>query len=171
MKVKRLLPMLICPGLALGLFSCGGPQVNITEVLNHGQCRKLDDGFQLISMQALPRIRGARLLQPETPTDAGTTALPPSDSDITLVAISNGAQPSAGYHFELMSAEAEGLVVKLTYAWRTPDPGAMVAQVMTSPCSVVQLESVSKDAKQKKIEAVTASVDGALIGRIELNRD
>ena len=173
--MKRLMHLLLYAGLALGLLGCNGPQVNITEVLNHGQCRKLDDGLQLISMQALPGIRGARLLELEAPADAGTesSSQPPSptDGDITLVAISKGTQPTAGYLFELMSAEADGLVVKLTYTWRTPEPGSMVAQVMTSPCSVVQLETSSKDVEQNRIEAVTAWVDGDLFGRIELNRD
>jgi hypothetical protein len=159
----------LCAGVALALLGCSGPQVNITEVLNHGQCRKLDEGLQQISMAALPGIRGARLLQLETPPDPA--AAPPRETDITLVAISKGTQPTAGYHFELLSAEADGLVVKLSYAWRTPEPGAMVAQVRTTPCSVVQLEVLDKPASQNKMEAVTAWVDGKAFGRIELQPD
>jgi hypothetical protein len=164
--VKLLMRISVCAGLALGLLGCSGPEVNITEVLNHGQCRNLDEGFQQISMQALPGIRGARLLKldplSDPPTDATITST--ANSNFLLFAISKGPQPTAGYQFELMTAEAEGLVVKLDYAWRAPEPGSMVAQVRTTPCSVVQLETSSK------VEAVSAWLDGAAFGRVDLKQ-
>ena len=156
-----LLHQSLCAGLLLGLLGCSGAEVNITEILNHGQCRKLDVGLQQITMQALPGIRGARMLKLDATTDL--TTAPVSSGEVLLVAISNGAQATAGFHFELMNVAADGLVVKLNYAWRTPEPGAMVAQVRTTPCSVVQLEAFGK------IQAVTALLDGQPFGRIELD--
>jgi len=155
--VKTLNVLLLASGF--GLFGCSGAPVNVTEVLNHAQCHALDKGFALVNMSELPRIRGARLLTlPEAPRHEQNVVA----AKFSLVAIFNGNQPTTGYQFELLSATAHGLEVRLNYAWQTPPRSSMQAQMITAPCSVVQIDHGNQDV------TVSAWVDGSEFGSLEL---
>lgn len=147
-----------------GVASCAGEPVHVTEVLNHGQCSKLRTGLTRVAETDLPEIRGVRLLhEPTSPTNAAPqlqAAIPSSEP--LLVASSNGSQPTPGYAFALREARAEDKEVQLKYTWIVPAQDAMLAQVVTSPCSVVHIDNAVQ------VTAVSAWLDDTLLGRIEL---
>ena len=91
---------------AVGMTACqSSPPVEVSEVLNHGMCKTLRTGLTVVNYERLAAIRGARLLNaPEesSPTDD----ISPNAG--TLLAVSNGSQPTPGYAFELRGARAEG---------------------------------------------------------------
>lgn len=56
----------------------------------------------------------------------------------TLV-ISAGSQPTPGYAIQLTSQEQTGEDIVISYQVTTPPEGAIMAQVLTSPCTRVAL--------------------------------
>ena len=64
---------------------------------------------------------------------AGQTCPPVDFSRSTAVAIFLGTRPSAGYAVAITGVERDGQALVVTYRERTPDPGDMVAQMMTAP--------------------------------------
>ena len=75
-----------------------------------------------------------------------------------LVFVTLGQQPTAGFSVGLRDANATGDTLLLDMAVITPEPDAMVAQVITTPCAVL---AVSKD-KWQRLE-VTGLSDRPLI--------
>jgi hypothetical protein len=104
-------------------------------------------------------VRGARLLaapsEPVAPAE--------STQEVLLVAVFNGEQPTPGYGFELSEAFVEADQVVLNYRWLTPSPGAVMAQMITSPCSVIQINDA------EGITSVSALIDGVELGRLALS--
>lgn len=157
---------LLLPGFACAALLTGGCQqtpVEVSEVLNHGMCQTLRTGLTVISQDELPDIRGARLLNAPANDgrqgkDGGADA---ADEDV-LIAVSNGSQPTPGYAFKLEAAEARGDEIILKYSWMQPAPDAVLAQVVTSPCSVVRLVNAGRAA------SVSARLDGTELGRAKL---
>ena len=152
----------LCVGLcgSLGLTACTPPQPTITEVLNHNHCRTLQPGARLVGVHELPQIRGVRLL--EAPSAQGD---PRVEENTLLVATSRGPQASAGYSLELLGGTQEKDHVVLDYRWHTPPSGTAQAQMLTSPCSVVQLRpTVPIDRVRVRIDgeahAEVATLDG-----------
>jgi len=144
--------------ICLAASACAGSPVEVSEIMNHGLCNTLTAGVARIAYADLARVRGARLLTPSQTIPDEATA-----EDPTLVAVFNGEQPTPGYGFELVSATAHGTELVLDYHWLSPAPGAVMAQVITSPCSVVQI------ARAEKVSAVTVKLDGAEFGRLRLD--
>ena len=134
--------------------SCGGPSINVTEVLNHGLCKSLPQGISRVEFANLAKIRGTKLLNPAGESSADTTTAPLRD--VILVAVSNGPQPTPGYGFELQSVDG------LLYHWLKPAPDAVMAQMVTSPCSVVQIQSAQPP------NTVSAWLDGRLLDELVL---
>jgi protease stability complex PrcB-like protein len=158
-------------GTAVLLFISAGCQqtpVNVTEIINYSQCKTLRTGMTRVEFDDLPAIRGVKLLsQPQTAnaqqsesTNLNNTS---ARQDRLLVAVSNGSQATPGYKFELLNARAEGNVVYLDYRWLTPAADSVQAQVITSPCSVVQIET------QAQLSAVYATLDGKTLGSLTLD--
>jgi len=146
-------------GLVVFLCSaCSAPAVEVTEVLNYGMCKTLKKGIQQVDFADLARIRGSRLLGGET-----TTVTAGIDQPMLLVAVSNGSQPTPGYGFELVVAGGSATAVRLDYRWLTPAPDAVLAQVVTSPCSVVQLST------PKAPGSVSAWLDGTQLDTLVLD--
>ncbi|WP_323751310.1 protease complex subunit PrcB family protein [Marinobacter sp.] len=54
-----------------------------------------------------------------------------------LIFVTLGQKPSAGYSLGLATANQENHTLKLQLDLKTPAPGMMVAQVITSPCVVL----------------------------------
>ena len=123
--------------LALGMAGCAGPTpIEAVAVLQHGQCQSVDAGVTRVDYADLARIRGSNLLSLSKPEGEETT-------DLLLVAISRGQQPTAGYALSLDSAFAEGTTALIRVIWDSPPADAVLAQVITHPCLVVGLPSAS----------------------------
>jgi hypothetical protein len=105
-------------------------------VLEHGQCQGLNSGLTIVDYADLARIRGSKLLSMSTP-DGGET------SDLLLIAISQGQQPTPGYALTLESASAEGTTALVRVRWESPPADAVLAQMITHPCLVVGLPSAA----------------------------
>lgn len=86
-------------------------------------------------------MRGARLLLEPDATEPDLQG----DASRVLVVISRGPQPTPGYGLELLGASQEGTDIHLQYAWTEPDDHTMLAQVITHPCSVVELDDATAD--------------------------
>jgi len=142
----------------LCLNACGPDAISATEVMNHSLCSNLTDGVQRITYAELARVRGARLLTPPSMTPSEEP-----EPEVLLVAVFNGEQPTPGYGFELQDASAQGSRVVLTYHWRSPSPNAVMAQMITSPCSVVQIAGADG------VDSVSVVVDGVEFARLALS--
>ncbi|NIP16686.1 MAG: protease complex subunit PrcB family protein [Pseudomonadales bacterium] len=120
--------------LAGALCGCTGHhEVSLVEVLNHDQCTDSEAGVEVVGMDDVARIRGGRLLSaPQEPDGA--------PSDLLLIAVSRGQQPTPGYGFELLEGTMKGEVVTVRLAWNEPPTDAVLAQVITHPCIVIGLE-------------------------------
>lgn len=132
--------------------------IAVVELFSHGQCQGLSKGIRQIEFADLARIRNVQMLTSSQDKAVETTAAP----EVLLFAISNGNQPTTGYGLELTVAKATNAEVELRYRWRTPAPDAVLAQVMTSPCSVIQLEA------HPQLTAVSAWLDDTLLGKIDI---
>jgi hypothetical protein len=65
---------------------------------------------------------------------AGEKARPAVDFNREIVlAVFLGTRPSAGYSVEIVGAREEGGALVVTYRESRPQPGAVAAQVLTSP--------------------------------------
>src|SRR4029453_9587252 len=65
---------------------------------------------------------------------AGEKARPAVDFNPEIVlAVFLGTRPSAGYSVEIVGAREEGGALVVTYRESRPQPGAVAAQVLTSP--------------------------------------
>lgn len=147
---------------ALGLMlaaGCSAPAVEVNEVFNHSLCKTLRKGINLVEFGDLATIRSSQLLSSSDPDNASAAA---PLGDIILVAVSNGSQPTPGYGFELNTVSGDIAEVRLNYRWLTPAADAVMVQMVTSPCSVVQIQSTTPPA------AVSAWLDGKLLGRLSL---
>ena len=123
--------------LAFGMAGCAGPTpIEAVAVLQHGQCQSVDAGVTRVDYADLARIRGSNLLSLSKPDGEETT-------DLLLVAISRGQQPTPGYALSLDSALAEGTTALIQVIWDSPPSDAVLAQVITHPCLVVGLPSAS----------------------------
>ncbi len=136
------------------------PPVEVSEVLNHSICQKLRTGLTIVEEARLPTIRGTRMLNAPAPSPPAN----PADSGDVLIAVSNGSQPTPGYAFKLEAASAEDNEIVLSYLWITPAEDAVLAQMVTSPCSVVRI------AHAGRAHAVSATLDGRDIGRVVLTQ-
>ena len=116
--------------------ACSGSSVVVTEILNHHTCRLQGASIEQIDHATLPKLRGARLLLEPGQTEPDLQG----DPTRVLIAVSRGSQPTPGYALTLTSASQTDHVIRLQYDWSTPDPDKILAQVMTHPCSVVELD-------------------------------
>ncbi|MCB1684463.1 MAG: protease complex subunit PrcB family protein [Pseudomonadales bacterium] len=129
----RSLPWLLT-GLLL-LTGCSRPvELAATEVLNEANCKGAEDGLQLVSYSEVAAMRGSTLL-------GMTVAAEDKESDLLLLSLSKGQQPTAGYHFELRDALLDEQTATLLVHWQQPAADSALAQIITFPCLVIGLES------------------------------
>ncbi len=153
--------------VSLSLSSCATSEVVVSEVLNYTQCQSLPIGIKQVTFDRLLKIRGARMLT-DAPTQAvneasGDPDEPPKGS--VLIAAFKGRHPTPGYAFELLGAEQQGEEILVRYRWQVPEPGAVLPQMITSPCSVVSLDNMQNDMR------VSVWVEEAMLGRIDITLD
>ena len=174
-NVYRGLCRLTC-GLFVGslvwLTGCSHPTVSVSEVLNHARCSGLARGIEEIQIHDLAKVRGVQMLAAPAKADSSAKEQPTRDADAPgrLFAVSNGEQPTPGYGFELLEAVAVKEEIQLRYTWRTPAKDAVLAQVITSPCSVVALTPESTtELPMPQISAVSAWLHDELLGRVAIS--
>lgn len=138
-------------GLCTGCTS--GDSIPSAVLLNHTDCTIAKAGMQVVSYEDVARLRGSTLLS--------LTSAPVSpQSDLILLAISNGRQPTAGYRFDFEGAFTVEGTATLELRWLTPTDGSPQPQMITYPCIVVGLE-------RGDFESVRAVDDhGKLLGEI-----
>ncbi len=141
------------------LSACSQQQINVTEVLNHGQCKSLRSGVSQVAFADLATIRGVTMLSDPNQTEVQSADAAP---ELLLIAVSNGSQPTPGYRFELIDASAQNRDIHLNYHWHTPPADAVLAQMITSPCSVVQLDTTAQ------LGTIYAFLDGEPLGSLDL---
>jgi hypothetical protein len=133
---NRILPSLLLLLLVTGIGGCARHQLAATVVLSHGNCQGAADGVAEVSFADVARLRGSTLLSMTAPEAGPATDEP----DLLLVSISRGRQPTPGYALTLEGASLRDRTATLSLDWQTPDPSAVLAQVVTRPCLVVGME-------------------------------
>ncbi len=131
--------------------SCSSQSVEVAEILNHSLCQSLRKGLNVVHFEDLAKIRGVEMLTP-----------PEMPQNVLLLAVSNGSQPTPGYRFELVEASARQQQLHLNYRWIKPSEDAVMSHMVTSPCSVIQINT------QAELAAVEAYLDSETLGRVEL---
>ncbi len=127
-------------------------------MLSHEQCQRLEAGVSRVTLDEVARIRGGMLID----ADPEPLEMP----DMLLLAISKGQRPTPGYSLEVDGPgvlEAGELTINIVEA--RPDPGAIMAQVMTHPCLVV---GIADDRNVASIRVVDR--DDGLVGEHDLSR-
>lgn len=120
--------------LAIAAVGCAqNASLEATTVLNYNQCQGLEAGLTLVDYESVAGIRGGTLLSITVPEDPG------EGGDLLLVAISRGEQPTPGYGLSLEDTQRRDGTAVVTVHWKTPEPGAVLAQMITHPCLVVGL--------------------------------
>lgn len=69
-----------------------------------------------------------------------------------VVGVFLGSRPSGGYQVEITGARTDGQILIVTWAERTPPPGAMAAQVLTAPAHLVTVPRHQGDVRFTKAE-------------------
>lgn len=126
----------------------------IAEVLNHRNCQSVTAGVASVTFDEIAAIRGSKLI-------GMTNDVQPEPSDLELVAISKGPQPTAGYAFQLTSVRSLGTTLVVELDWLEPPTGAVLAQVTTHPCLVVGIEVAG-------YETLTVSDQHGVLGTVDL---
>lgn len=119
--------MILCAGCT------HGDPIHAAVLLNHTDCTIAHAGMQLVSYEDVARLRGSTLL-----------SMPPAavseQSDLILLAISNGQQPTPGYRFEFDGAFNADRIATLGLRWLVPAENSPQPQMITHPCIVIGLD-------------------------------
>jgi hypothetical protein len=134
------------------------------ELFSHANCNGVTKGIQQIQFADLAGIRNVQMLTSPASDGALQPGKDTQAQDVLLFVISNGNQPTPGYGFELAKTDATSNEVELHYRWRTPAADAVLAQVMTSPCTVIQLDA------HPDLATVSAWLNDTLLGRVVLQQ-
>ena len=136
----------ILTATVLTMLACSSTPVNVVEVMHHTQCRNLPTGASTIEFDQLAKIRGGRLLSRQNNTPSTTTTTTSSNASPQgsgpMYVIYNGPQPTAGYRLTLQQVAQEGRTVNIHVQTQPPPAGALVNQVITHPCLVIQLQGL-----------------------------
>lgn len=139
----------------------GGARLDARTLLAYDQCQGVDAGLTRVDYPDVAGIRGSTLLNLARDDEPAAGAAE-GDSPALLIAISRGRQSTPGYGLSLVEARRFGNRAVIEVAWRTPESGAVLAQVVTHPCLVVGLPGQGLE----RVEAVDQS--GATLGTLDL---
>lgn len=116
---------------------------------------------QIVSREAMSRIDEPRQAVARTASEwaslwrqhAGDTVAPAVDfGSRTVVAVFLGSRSSAGYTVDVTAVrEANGTLI-VTWRERRPPPGAVSAQVLTSPAIIVSIPKFAGTITFEKVE-------------------
>jgi hypothetical protein len=142
------------------LGGCSGHSgLDTVEVLNDANCRNPPMGLTRIDYGDIARLRGQTLL--------GISIEPSSDEpELLLLSVYRGPQPTPGYGFALKNSEQHGRTLHLNLTWQQPESGAVLAQLLTTPCLVVGLVVGMERGEIDKIKAFDQQ--GTLLGTVIL---
>jgi len=88
--------------------------------------------------------------------DHSPQAEPPVDfSSSIVVGVFLGSRPTAGYRVDIISVTIESATAVVEYRERRPEPGALLAQIVTSPYHLVRIPG-----SPAKIEFRTPATSG-----------
>lgn len=118
-------------------------EVPVEVVLSSPHCGGQGEGLSVGRLRSVEELRARAPLETTLGGPAEAAAEPPAldlEREAVLV-VRMGQRPTAGYAIELARPVAlvKGKVAAVQIALRSPAPGAMTAQVVTSPCLVVKL--------------------------------
>jgi len=141
--------------MTITLTGCSrGAELAATEVLNHSNCKGAEPGLRRISYAEVAKLQGSTLLAMTGPEQ--------ENSQLILLSLSKGRQPSSGYQFQLRDASVSEGTAQLDIQWHTPDPNSVQAQAVTFPCLVIGLERGSFQTVQARDD------DGNLLGELKI---
>ncbi len=147
-------------GLTLILSACGpglsqSPVADSTEpvqlqvVYRGSRCPAVEPGVESIRDTAAwtewRRQRDRQLLSvADGPDDEAT---PVDFGQSTVIVISMGQKPTPGYAVEVLedSAMLQGETLIISSVWQRPAEGAILAQVLTSPCVAITVSTARYD--------------------------
>jgi len=146
--MKRMAWMTLMTTLALGA-GCAQPEpganatLPVQSLYSSGQCIGLERPTEvwIADVQTWrswhERITSARLPAPPTPAE--------DFSREGVLVLAMGSRSTAGYGLSLAegSATVRDGVLTVRVDWGEPPPGALLAQVMTSPCLLVKMPAAS----------------------------
>lgn len=146
------------------LSGCRDESVQLTEVLNYGNCSGLSAGIRTVTLDEVAKLRGMTMFGGEFGGGSAPDATAPVDQTgmPVLIAVSRGEQPSAGYSLSLRQGQMKDDTLQINVEWKAPSADAMTAQVITHPCLVVGLP----DPAPAHVEVVTTA--GEVIGSLSL---
>lgn len=153
--IPRLAHGFALPIMAALLAACsatggaGSVEPNIRQVTQSAHCGLTGPGVALASssaeLEALLDVGGQNM-------STGVIRQVNLDKE-SLVIVTLGQKPTAGYGVGLSSASKTGQTLKLSMTVTEPAPGMMVAQVITSPCVV--LAAAEQDWQRLEISGLT----------------
>ena len=147
-------------GLTLILSACGpglsqSPVADSTEpvqlqvVYRGSRCPAVEPGVEIIRETAAwaewRRQRDRQYLSVSGGPDDEATVVDFGRS--TVIVISMGQQPTPGYAVEVLedSAVLQGGSLNISSVWQRPAEGAILAQVLTSPCVAITVSTARYD--------------------------
>ena len=113
--------------------------VDVQEVLNYQQCQQVRPGVSKVTLAELAQIRGSRLLQSPKNSAPINNSSEYAPNNQSLYVAFDGKKPSAGHSLFLARLEQQSRTVEIHIGTTKPSPQELVAQVITSPCVVVEI--------------------------------
>ena len=147
-------------GLTLILSACGpglsqSPVANSVEpmqmqvVYRSNRCPAVEPGVQVIrdtaSWAEWRRQLNRQLFSVANGADDDAAAV--DFGQVTVIVISMGQKPTPGYSVEVLedSAVLQGGSLNISSVWQQPAEGAILAQVLTSPCVAITVPTAQYD--------------------------
>ena len=127
--VLRILLPLICAALAGCQVQGGSEPVEVTALSGDSHCGSSQPRLELITDAA------------NLPSAGREQGLAVIDGGGAVLVVDLGRRPTAGYSAELYETALSNERLTLTLKPTEPDPDAMVAQVITTPCVVLEIPS------------------------------
>ncbi|GGK86990.1 protease complex subunit PrcB family protein [Deinococcus radiotolerans] len=111
-----------------------GGNVTVTQIATGTNANTSEAGVQVATTASSASSLYSRAYgrQSSVPT-------PPSVTGRTLVGVFLGQRPTGGYGVQVLSAQASGSTLTLRVRLTAPAPGAILAQVITSPWAIVSV--------------------------------
>ncbi|MXV19062.1 protease complex subunit PrcB family protein [Deinococcus xianganensis] len=111
-----------------------GGNVTVTQIATGTNANTSEAGVQLAATASAAGSLYARAYgrQSSVPT-------PPSVTGRTLIGVFLGQRPTGGYGVQVVSASSSGTQLTLRVRLTAPAPGAILAQVITSPWAIVSV--------------------------------
>lgn len=137
------------PGLSQSPVADSSEPVQLQVVYRGNRCAAVQPGVEVIrdtdSWAEWRRQQDRQvLLATDGPDDEGTAI---DFGRSTVIVISMGQKPTPGYAVDVLedSAVVQGGSLNIGSVWRQPAEGAILAQVLTSPCVAIMVSTARYD--------------------------